>query len=105
MDCTNNDSLYRIHKLLLWMLRDSDFHRLMSENELLRSAYNDCITYYHRIDFLDLENDSCLSERKLGIYGNMILTSIQRLPNPTDEFYKATVRENYKDFIKLALKQ
>jgi hypothetical protein len=98
------DDLYRVHKIILWASRDRDFQGLLYKNDLLRSAYSACLKFYNYIDFLDLDNDNTLSDRKIGLYANLILTCIQRFPNATEDSYKETVRSKYSDFIKIALK-
>jgi hypothetical protein len=96
--------LYRVHKLIAWMSRSIEFQRLLYKNDLLRVTYNECLRFYHRIDFLDLNDEFNINQRKSGLYANLIKTCIQRFPDPASENYKQTVRANFTDFITLALK-
>jgi hypothetical protein len=100
----SSDELYRVHKLLVWASRSADFQRLLYKNDLLRVTYNECLQFYHRMDFLDLKNDANINERKVGLYANLIKTCIQRFPDSASEEHKETVRANFTDFITLALK-
>jgi hypothetical protein len=96
--------VYRVHRLILWASTDYGFQKLLFNNELLRCAYNECINYYSYIDFLDLDVDTNLDERKIGLYSNLIMTCITRFPDTVDESYKETVKRNFDTFLKLALK-
>jgi hypothetical protein len=98
------DDLYRVHKLIVWASRSAEFQKLLFKNELLRITYNECLRFYHRMDFLDLKNETNINQRKIGLYSNLIKTCIQRFPDPASENHKETVRTNFTDFITLALK-
>jgi MoxR-like ATPase len=104
LTATSADELYRVHKLIVWASRNADFQRLLYKNDLLRATYNECLSFYHRMDFLDLKNETNINERKAGLYANLIKTCIQRFPDPASEYHKETVRTNFIDFITLALK-
>jgi hypothetical protein len=104
MNAKDIGDLYRVNKIMIWAFRDRDFQYLLYKNELLRHTYNECLNFYNYIDFVDLKNPTNISQRKVGLYANMVLTCIQRFPCPANEIYMETVRTNYAKFTSLALK-